>query len=661
MKPYNSTHVRALEQPIQVDLSLRAHLRLSILWFGLNFQFAALLPIVIPTQILLFVTPGAVGNAQQAEFIGWFAALGTIVALVAPPLIGALSDRTPGPLGRRRPYIAIGALLMLLGAVQLAAAREIIAFTAGFIILQLGNNISTAAYQGLIPDLVPAAERGAASGYLGLMTIVGNVAGLGLAGVLLGTVTLGATAAANIRGGASIYYLLTGCVLLVTVLLTLARVHEAPFTGVPLAMPARQAHAWRARFSAAWIAPWRNHNFLWVFLTRCFVMIGLTLFLTYIEYYFAQVVHITNFVQATAVLAVLALFGAVGSALFVGILSDYIRRVPLVCIATMCMALASLAFVVFPGRVPLWPLGIVFGVGYGAYSSVDWALAVDALPARAAAGKDMGLWSIASTLPSIFAPLLGTVVIAVTTGTATLALGYRLVFVCAAGFLLLGALSVVVVREAPPQKHLARRRARHGPPLGWRLASRARAGRARGFLRFWPVWEAFTRWLWHVQSIPNARGGLLEVRFMRYHGQPITLPDGTAIASGDRVCELHIHNSVLAERASVTPWQLLRLLALDLHALATWAESPPFPADVRAIYGMTLLSRAAPRLGFTLRARPRTLQSRLDRFFLTGLLVLYHPAGLNRLLQGTTYGTDPQELWMSRGELRRRYAPPPPR
>ncbi|MGZ3639369.1 MAG: MFS transporter, partial [Ktedonobacterales bacterium] len=607
----------------------------------------------------LFTGSSQVGNAQQATLLGWLSALGSVVALLVQPTIGAVSDRTPGTLGRRRPYIIVAAFLLLLGAFQLATARAIAAFAIGFFVFQIASSVCTAAYQSLLPDRVPQEQRGTASGYMGLMTIMGNVVSLALAGILLSSVTLTSISSVAIERGANIFYALTAFVLLVSVVITIMGVPDEPLTQAKVPAPT----GIRRRFAYMWIDPWRHKNFTWVFLTRAFVMLGLTLFLTFIEYYFANVAGVTNFIQATATLAVLALLGAVCSAFLLGILSDRVGRVPLVLFASLCMAIAATAFLVLPAGAPLWPLGLLFGLGYGAYTSVDWALAVDVLPSASDIGKDMGLWSTATTLPAIVAPLVGSLVLTLASRVGTTAAGYRLVFALAAIFLILGAFCVRFVREnrspspavlpAPSQPASPRRRV----APGWRLAYGTRTGQARGFLRFWPFWERITLLVHPTRPIPHATASIFEVQFIRWPGRPITLPDGTHIAKGDRVVELHLNNRTLAVIITHTnSWPLLlHRMDDDLRALAAWSQTPEFPPEIRAVYGFTLLSRAAPRLGFTTRSRPHTIRHWLDRFFIMGLLALYSPQGTERLQHGTTYSSYPEEVWMSRHELLRRY------
>jgi MFS family permease len=645
----------------QRALSTGEQVTLSFYWLALNFQTAALLPIVIPTQILLFVAPGAAGNAAQAVFLGWLSALGSVIALVVQPLVGAASDRTTGRLGRRRPYVIAGTLLLLVGAAFLGAAREVVAFVAGFALVMLANSVATAAYQSLLPDRVPLEQRGAASGYMGVMTIIGNVGSLAVAALLLGQVTSGPGFAGSVRWGAAAFYVVTSLVLVWGAWVTVRGIAEPPLP--PRKLEPRVPFSLRAlgrRAEALWIQPFRHHNFTWVFLTRAFVMMGLTLFLTFIEYYFANVAQVPNFVQETAFLALLALLGAVTSALALGMLSDRTGRVMIVCLATALMTLAAAVFVIAPESAPLWPLGVIFGLGYGAYTSVDWALGVDALPARDAAGKDMGIWNIASTLPAVLAPLLGSVVIAAADHYGYTALGYRLVFGIAAVFMLLGAAFVLNVREVagatasevPAGPALAGRHRR--PGWGWRLAFHTRGGQARGFLRFWPVWERFELWRHPVRPIPGAPHGLFLILPARYRGRPVSLPDGTHIARGDPIIQLHMNNRAFASGAERGPFEILAQLEGDLRALAAWAATADAPS-FRALHGLTLLSRAAPRLGFTLRSRPVTLVAWFDRFFMTGLLALYHVRGVERLTHGGTYGDYPQEVWMSRAELEKRY------
>lgn len=643
-------------------LTLCGQIVLSLLWFALNLPLSALLPIVIPTQILLFVAPGQVGNAQQVTFLAWISALGAIVTLFVPPLTGMLSDCTPGPLGRRRPYIIAGAIVLLTSMPLLIEASSIIMLMLGLAVMLAGLNIIMAGYQGLTPDLVPCEQRGAASGFMGFMTILGNIGSLALAAWLFASVSLHSTGANAIRRGALLYYISTFAILLIGVIITVIGVHEVPLAPKSITLAEAEERIkfrFRRWFVRNWITPWREYNFSLVFLTRSAVMMGLALFMTFIEYYLANVAHVTNFVQATAAIAVLSLLGAVFSALLVGRVSDYVKRAPVVSVATICMALASFVFVIFPGGFPLWPSGVLFGLGYGGYMSVDWALSIDALPCLETTGKDLGLWNASSTLPTVVAPLLGSLIIILFQSHGSTALGYRLVFAAATFFLLLAAVGVLFVRERKKREHTPNGQDQQGINPGWKLAFLTRAGKARGFLLFWPVWECCTRTLWHLQPVPHAPHHLLEVRFARYTGQAIDLPDGTHVDKGDPVIELHFRNVAFLEVEEQAPaWTYMQLIAENLNALARWiqeSDCPDKPLRPLAIYGTTLLYRGAPRLGFTLRQRPKCIRAYLERFFMMGLLVLYHRQGGARLLQGTTYGTYPQEAWMSREELLRRY------
>jgi MFS family permease len=434
-------------------LSIRGQLVLNILWFSLNAQSAALLPIIIPTQILLFVARGPVGSAEQATFLGWLITGASVISLLMPPLIGTFSDQTPGALGRRRPYIVIGGLLLVLSTPLLATAGNVIIFLIGLSLLLVGRNTLTPAYQGLIPDNVPKEQRGEAAGYVGGLTILGSVVSLGLAAWLLGGVNQLSYSKSMIRYDAGIYYIVTAIIMSIGVLITVIGVREIPFIAgkrPPRDTGVKTISRFSRWFTHTWLRPWRTYNFTLVFLTRTLIMTGLAIFMTFIEYYFARVQHIQNFVQATALVAILALGGGVVSGMVFGVLSDRLRRrAPIVCVSTLCMSLASLAFVIFPSSLAiwLWPLGVLFGLGHGAYTSVDWALSIDVLPSLKDAGKDLGLWNASAILPDIIAPLLGSLIINIAASYAQTELGYRLVFTVATLFLVVAAVSILFVRE----------------------------------------------------------------------------------------------------------------------------------------------------------------------------------------------------------------------
>jgi MFS family permease len=404
-----------------VRTSARGLALLNLLWLGLNFQTAALAPIVIPLQTTGLITRGAVGSPEQARFIGLLGALGALVALGVQPLVGALSDRTRGPLGRRRPHVAWGTLVAIAGALLAGLAAGPVAFLLGYLVLQVGNNAVTAAFQALLPDLVGPEQRGSASGWLGLMTIVGSAASLGVAFEVTRSLVL--------------FYVGGAVVLGMSALATVALVREPAEPQEP------------PRTLRSWLQAWRHPAFVRVFTARVFVMLGFNLFMTFIEYYFARVARISNFVGATTGVALLALATAVVSAYALGGLSDRWGRVRLAASASAVMAAAAISFQFLTPTTPLWPLALLFGLGYGGYMSVDWALAVDALPSRLSVGRDLGIWSLASTVPGIAAPALGGLVVSAGAALGSVDAGYQAVFALAAVLFAAGTIAVLRVPD----------------------------------------------------------------------------------------------------------------------------------------------------------------------------------------------------------------------
>ena len=82
--------------------------------------------------------------------------------------------------------MVIGTLGNILGLFGLAYfirpgdPNSLLPWTIAFLWVELFNNVATAPYSALIPDLVPPEQRGSASGWLGLMIVLGNLFGAGL-------------------------------------------------------------------------------------------------------------------------------------------------------------------------------------------------------------------------------------------------------------------------------------------------------------------------------------------------------------------------------------------------------------------------------------------------------------------------------------------------
>ena len=139
--------------------------------------------------------------------------------------------------------------------------------------------------------------------------------------------------------------------------------------------------------------------------------------------------------------------GAVVSTLLMGILSDRTKnRANWVAIAGIPMATAALGFSLWPKAhfLPLWV--VLYGAGYGAVLSVDWALALDSIPNLGNVARGLGIWGIASGLPPVLAPAVGGWVLAWSLSLAAL---YRILFLLAGLAFVVGSLVVLTARKVP--------------------------------------------------------------------------------------------------------------------------------------------------------------------------------------------------------------------
>lgn len=131
---------------------------INFFWLGLNIRNNAVGAIFMPYLVERFVRPEIRNTA-----LGELRTVGLIVALLAQPLMGLLSDRSRSRFGRRRPFIFSGVLLDLVFLAAMTLVTGFWQLAAVVLLIQVSSNISHGPLQGLIPDLVPEGQRGTAS------------------------------------------------------------------------------------------------------------------------------------------------------------------------------------------------------------------------------------------------------------------------------------------------------------------------------------------------------------------------------------------------------------------------------------------------------------------------------------------------------------------
>ncbi len=113
--------------------------------------------------------------AMAAGFIGMFMTLDNIAALFIQPAVGSWSDNLRTRIGRRLPFILIGAPIAAASFILLPAAKSLFLFFLAAVLLLLSMAIWRTPVVALMPDITPSEHRSVANGIINLMGGLGAI------------------------------------------------------------------------------------------------------------------------------------------------------------------------------------------------------------------------------------------------------------------------------------------------------------------------------------------------------------------------------------------------------------------------------------------------------------------------------------------------------
>lgn len=132
----------------------------SVIWSVYN----AYVPIFLQDRFLL-----------ASGFIGIFMTLDNIAALFIQPVVGAWSDNVRTRIGRRLPFIIVGAPIAALAFLMLPRATSLFLFFLAALLLLLSMAIWRTPVVALMPDITPSEHRSVANGIINLMGGLGSI------------------------------------------------------------------------------------------------------------------------------------------------------------------------------------------------------------------------------------------------------------------------------------------------------------------------------------------------------------------------------------------------------------------------------------------------------------------------------------------------------
>ncbi len=209
------------------NLSFRQLVDISFGFFGVQIAYA----LQSANISRIFATLGA-----DPHDLSYFWILPPLMGMVVQPLVGSLSDRTWTRIGRRTPYLIVGALIAVIvlcllpnsGSLGLGVASSMIFGLVMLMLLDTSINMAMQPFKMLVGDMVTEKQKTKAYSIQSFLCNAGSVVGFFFPFLLAG-LGIANTAEQGVVPPTVVYSFYTGAVLLILcVIYTVMRVHEMP-------------------------------------------------------------------------------------------------------------------------------------------------------------------------------------------------------------------------------------------------------------------------------------------------------------------------------------------------------------------------------------------------------------------------------------------------
>lgn len=367
-----------------------------------------------------------VGIAAAPKSLALVTGVGSLLAMVSNPLFGRLSDRTTARLGMRRPWMLAGLAGGTIGTLTVAIAPNVGVVLVGWCIAEVALNALLAAQAAILPDQVPAAQRGLVSGILGVCLPAASVAATYLVQAFDQT-QLAMFLAPCLVGGMFVV------------------VFALKLDDRRLDPSRKPAWSWRQFAGTFYVSPRANPDFAWAFASRFLLVMAYAFLVTYQAYYLLDHIGTAEEAVPHQIYVATVLQSAVLATVspLAGRLSDRVGRRKVFVAAAAGMYAIAMATIATAGSSAGYLLGMaISGLGFGMYMAVDLALVVDVLPDTESSAKDLGVLNIAGSLPFALAPAFAPAILGLTGNS------YTALYLVAGGCAATGAVAIMPIRRA---------------------------------------------------------------------------------------------------------------------------------------------------------------------------------------------------------------------